>query len=125
MTDKDRLLEAFQLVKDEVGYVDVVVNNAGILDDSPESFVKEININLVSTYKHLQLQYNNALARDSARLKKMFFTHSMGTIGFYGIKSSLRVKSIYICSKFQHNWFISCSVKELLKNTHKNKLLSV
>lgn len=120
-------MEAFQLVKDEVGYVDVVVNNAGILDDSPEAFVKEININLVSTYKHLQLQYNNALARNSARLKKQFFTHSMGTIDFYGIKSSLCVKSesIYICSKFQHTWFISCGVKELLKNTHTNKILSV
>nr|XP_034840404.1 15-hydroxyprostaglandin dehydrogenase [NAD(+)]-like [Maniola hyperantus] len=48
ITDKERLYEAFKMVNDEIGYIDIVMNNAGILDDSSESYLMEININLVS-----------------------------------------------------------------------------
>ncbi|CAH2243897.1 alcohol dehydrogenase 1-like [Pararge aegeria] len=48
VADKARLLEAFKIVKDSIGYIDLVINNAGIWDDTPESYEMEININLVS-----------------------------------------------------------------------------
>ncbi|XP_069365548.1 15-hydroxyprostaglandin dehydrogenase [NAD(+)]-like [Maniola hyperantus] len=48
VTDKERFLEAFKDVRDKNGNIDVVINSAGILDDTPESYTKEININLTS-----------------------------------------------------------------------------
>ncbi|XP_045782268.1 uncharacterized protein LOC123878933 [Maniola jurtina] len=48
VTDKERFLEAFEKVRDKNGNIDLVINSAGILDDTPESYVREININLIS-----------------------------------------------------------------------------
>ncbi|XP_039747114.1 alcohol dehydrogenase 1-like isoform X1 [Pararge aegeria] len=42
------LLEAFKIIKENNGYIDVVVNSAGILDDTPESYEMAININATS-----------------------------------------------------------------------------
>ncbi|XP_052737807.1 uncharacterized protein LOC112051334 [Bicyclus anynana] len=48
VADKENLLQAYKVINDEIGYIDLVINNAGILDDSPDSYVMEININLIS-----------------------------------------------------------------------------
>ncbi|XP_052737808.1 15-hydroxyprostaglandin dehydrogenase [NAD(+)]-like [Bicyclus anynana] len=48
VADKENLLKAYKVINDEIGYIDVVINNAGILDDSPDSYMTEININLAS-----------------------------------------------------------------------------
>ncbi|XP_052737805.1 15-hydroxyprostaglandin dehydrogenase [NAD(+)]-like [Bicyclus anynana] len=48
VTNKETLVGAFNAVQEQNGYIDVVVNNAGILDDTPENFERTININLTS-----------------------------------------------------------------------------
>lgn len=40
--------DAFDDVIKQYGYIDVVVNNAGIMNDNPRLYAKEIAINLVS-----------------------------------------------------------------------------
>lgn len=40
-------------VVNDFGYIDVVVNCAGIMNDRPNAYVKEIEINVVSKTGHL------------------------------------------------------------------------
>lgn len=47
VTSDDELYAAFQSVVAEHGGIDVVVNNAGIMNDMPHIYRKEIAINLV------------------------------------------------------------------------------
>lgn len=48
VTSEEQLLAAFQSVVAEQGGIDVVVNNAGIMNDAPHVYKKEIEINVVS-----------------------------------------------------------------------------
>ncbi|XP_052737806.1 15-hydroxyprostaglandin dehydrogenase [NAD(+)]-like [Bicyclus anynana] len=51
VADKENLLQAYKVINDEIGYIDLVINNAGILGDSPNSYMTEININLEDALK--------------------------------------------------------------------------
>lgn len=50
VTNEDHLMGAFDAILKDYGYVDVVVNNAGIMNDSKEMYKKEIEVNLVRLY---------------------------------------------------------------------------
>lgn len=47
----DDLHSAYDSVLKKFGYIDVVVNNAGILNDSPKAYEKMIAVNLVSNVR--------------------------------------------------------------------------
>ncbi|KAL0841854.1 hypothetical protein ABMA28_014093 [Loxostege sticticalis] len=59
VTNEDQLFAAYKSVVDDQGGLDVVVNNAGILNDSLKTYKKEIEINVTalvtSTIKGLEL----------------------------------------------------------------------
>ncbi|CAG5012038.1 unnamed protein product [Parnassius apollo] len=42
------LENAYDLVMKEFGYIDVVINNAGIMNDSPNAYLKEIAVNVTA-----------------------------------------------------------------------------
>lgn len=44
------LLTVYDAIIKEYEYIDVVVNNAGIMNDSPNAYLKEIEINVVSVF---------------------------------------------------------------------------
>lgn len=48
VSNKEQLLGAFDKVNTELGYIDIVINNAGILNDSMQTYEKQIAINVVS-----------------------------------------------------------------------------
>ncbi|GBP31500.1 15-hydroxyprostaglandin dehydrogenase [Eumeta japonica] len=48
VTDEDGLLSAYDEVAKAAGYVDVVINNAGIMNDSKKLYKKEIAINVTA-----------------------------------------------------------------------------
>lgn len=48
VTSQD-LHDVYDEIVKSYGYIDVVINNAGIMNDSPRLYEKEIAINLVST----------------------------------------------------------------------------
>ncbi|XP_061383371.1 15-hydroxyprostaglandin dehydrogenase [NAD(+)]-like [Danaus plexippus] len=48
VTNDAELLGAYQSVLDEHGYIDVVINNAGIMNDSKETYRKQIQINFLA-----------------------------------------------------------------------------
>lgn len=48
VTSQD-LADVYDEIIKSYGYIDVVVNNAGIMNDSPRLYEKQIAINLVST----------------------------------------------------------------------------
>lgn len=50
---------AYEKVLSEFGYIDVVVNNAGIMNDRPNIFEKEIAINVVSPSLNTQSSHYN------------------------------------------------------------------
>ncbi|XP_068629978.1 15-hydroxyprostaglandin dehydrogenase [NAD(+)]-like [Battus philenor] len=59
VSNTEQLLSAFDKVKNEFGYIDVVVNNAGILNDDLKIYAKQIQINVTalvtSSLKALEL----------------------------------------------------------------------
>ncbi|KPJ07894.1 15-hydroxyprostaglandin dehydrogenase [NAD+] [Papilio machaon] len=59
VTNTEELNAAFAKVKDEFGYIDIVINNAGVLNDNLQVYVKQININVTalvtSSLKALEL----------------------------------------------------------------------
>ncbi|GBP31505.1 15-hydroxyprostaglandin dehydrogenase [Eumeta japonica] len=59
VTSEEELLNAFDVVVKDNGYVDVVINNAGIMNDSPSVYKKEIDVNVTalvtSTLKAIEL----------------------------------------------------------------------
>ncbi|XP_062526346.1 uncharacterized protein LOC101746362 [Bombyx mori] len=48
VTDEELFLELFDTVKNEQGYLDVVINNAAIMNDSYKSYKKQIDINVTA-----------------------------------------------------------------------------
>ncbi|KOB64250.1 putative alcohol dehydrogenase, partial [Operophtera brumata] len=46
VSDEEQLLGIFKAVVDEQGYLDVVVNNAGIMNDSLKTYRKMIEVNV-------------------------------------------------------------------------------
>lgn len=50
VTNDEQLFAAFQSVVTEYGGIDVVVNNAAIMNDMPHIYKKEIAINVVSRF---------------------------------------------------------------------------
>lgn len=50
VTDDDQLFNGFNVTLSEQGYIDVVINNAGFMNDSKRLYKKEIELNVVSTY---------------------------------------------------------------------------
>lgn len=48
VSNDDQLLSCFKAVVADQGYLDVVINNAGIMNDSLRIYRKEIQLNLVS-----------------------------------------------------------------------------
>ncbi|CAG9585710.1 unnamed protein product [Danaus chrysippus] len=59
VTNEEQLLGAYDSVLKEQGYIDVVINSAGIMNDSKEKYKKEIEINvtalITSTLKALEI----------------------------------------------------------------------
>lgn len=48
ITDEEQLFKAFDTIINENGCIDVVINNAGIMNDDPKVFKKSIAVNVVS-----------------------------------------------------------------------------
>ncbi|XP_068629701.1 15-hydroxyprostaglandin dehydrogenase [NAD(+)]-like [Battus philenor] len=48
VSNAEQLLAAFDKVKNKFGYIDVVVNNAGILNDNHKMYVKQIDVNVTA-----------------------------------------------------------------------------
>lgn len=48
VTNDEQLFEAFQATFEGQGGLDLVINNAGIMNDAPHIYKKEIEINVVS-----------------------------------------------------------------------------
>ncbi|CAH0718857.1 unnamed protein product, partial [Brenthis ino] len=48
VTDEDCLMGVYDAVLSDQGYIDVVINNAGIMNDSKEKYKKEIEINVTA-----------------------------------------------------------------------------
>ncbi|KAJ2952589.1 hypothetical protein O0L34_g6912 [Tuta absoluta] len=57
VTTKD-LEDGYDAVIKEFGYIDCVVNSAGIMNDGPKSFVKEIDINVTALIRSSMKAYN-------------------------------------------------------------------
>ncbi|KAI5638522.1 short chain dehydrogenase domain-containing protein [Phthorimaea operculella] len=57
VTTKD-LDDSYDAVLKEFDYIDCVVNNAGIMNDGPKSFVKEIDINVTALIRSSMKAYN-------------------------------------------------------------------
>ncbi|KAI5638524.1 short chain dehydrogenase domain-containing protein [Phthorimaea operculella] len=57
VTTKD-LEDGYDAVLKEFGYIDCVVNNAGIMNDGPNSFVKEIDVNVTALIRSSMKAYN-------------------------------------------------------------------
>lgn len=60
--DEQQLFGVIQSVKDEFKYIDIVINNAGIMNDSLSHYKIEIELNVVSIrqgrYYFIKLFYN-------------------------------------------------------------------
>lgn len=54
-----QLQNAFDIAYKEYGYIDVVINNAGIMNDGPRVYEKEIAVNVVSTQSRSQQKWRN------------------------------------------------------------------
>ncbi|XP_046964947.1 15-hydroxyprostaglandin dehydrogenase [NAD(+)]-like [Vanessa cardui] len=48
VTNQDDLYGAYQAIIEEQGYIDVVINNAGIMNDSKDTYKKEIEVNVTA-----------------------------------------------------------------------------
>lgn len=44
----EELLLVYKTIIDDHGFIDVVINNAGIMDDSPDMYRTALNVNVVS-----------------------------------------------------------------------------
>lgn len=58
VTDDDQLFECFNVTASEQGYIDVVINNAGIMNDSKSCYKKMIQVNVVSTRFRIKLNFD-------------------------------------------------------------------
>ncbi|KAF7285585.1 hypothetical protein GWI33_010494 [Rhynchophorus ferrugineus] len=111
VTDVDQFEEAFQCTVEAFGHVDILINNAGVLDDS--DWKKTIDVNLKGTVNGIQLGLENYL-QTCRSTEAAIILNISSTLGLQGSSDN----PVYSCTKFAVNGLtLSWGSAEIYKRT--------